>query len=161
MKQPKRDNGECNTFRGFMYAIPGQPQHNANRKKLTTKPQLAVPCTATNLASWLYLAKTMGPDTRLLFILAAIGSGTGTAFAWTFLRATNGALSIRSQNLAGDWPGFFTIPLTYSNREKRSIALEKKETTDQLVQRWGRLNFIRSLVLIAGTIFGIIGLALL
>lgn len=114
-----------------------------------------------NLASWLYLAWEASPDIRWLFFLAAFGSGTGTVFAWTFLRATNGALSNKSQQLAGDWPGFFKIPLTYSNREKRSIALEKRENTTQLVERWGRLNLIRSVVLIAGTVCGAIGLALL
>lgn len=114
-----------------------------------------------NLASWLYLAAMAPSDIRWLFFLAAFGSGTGTVFAWTFLRATNGALSNRSHKLAGEWPGFFKIPLTYSNREKRSIALEKRENTEQLVQRWGWLNLVRSSVLIGGTVFGAVGLAML
>jgi hypothetical protein len=144
-------------IQGFLVCILAIPlYHVAN-----SFPKIAVPCTATNLFSWLYLAALSSSSTRLLFILAAIGSGTGTVFAWTFLRATNGALSNRSNELAGEWPGFFKIPLTYSNTEKRSLDLGKNENTEQLIQRWGRLNFYRSLVLIAGTCFGVVGLALL
>jgi len=123
----------------------------------------SVPCTIINIASWAYLALN-APESSLsqtLFIIAAVGTGSGTAFAWTFLRATNGALSIRSEKLAGSWEGPFTVPLTYSRNEKGAKGLEKKLSTEELVQRWSDWNTLRSAVLIAGTIAGSVGLAML
>jgi hypothetical protein len=90
--------------------------------------------------------------------MAAVGTGSGTVFAWTALRHINGGLSLRSEKLIGSAPK--TIALTYSKNEKRSRAAEKKYTTVELVTMWMNYNNIRSLILIAGTVVGALGLAL-
>jgi hypothetical protein len=154
MKRRKYVNGGCNSFKVSWYV------YSSTLKPYAYLQQIAAPCTAMNLLSWAYLAYQR-PQARPYLILAALGTGSGTVFAWTFLRAINGALSIRAQKLAGDWEGHFTIPLTYSSKEKRSMDLEKRLSTDELVQKWNRLNLIRSLVLIAGTVVGAAGLAIL
>jgi hypothetical protein len=125
---------------------------------ILTNPQIAAPATFINILSFLTLAiNAPTPITRTLFIFALLGSGSGTVFAWTLLRATNGALAIRAQKLVGKWDGFFQIPLTYSSSEKASIVLEKRCSTEELIGRWGGLNLLRSVILIGGFAAGVVG----
>jgi hypothetical protein len=95
---------------------------------------------------------------RQLFTTAAVTTGSGTVFAWTFLRTLNGALSIRHEKLTGR-PSK-EIAMTYSNKEKRSMALEARQSTTGLLRSWMNYNQVRGVILIAGTIVGSMALAL-
>lgn len=91
-------------------------------------------------------------------MLAAISTASGVPYALTFLRRTNGALSIRAEKLAG--PGNGAIALTYAFNEKRSIDREKTWSTKELVLRWKWHNEVRTAILILGTMIGAWGMAL-
>ena len=52
------------------------------------------------------------------------------------------------------------MPLSYSLREKRSIATEQKYSTHDLVVKWKDYNLVRSVILIVGTIVGAYALGL-
>jgi Domain of unknown function (DUF1772) len=91
-------------------------------------------------------------------VLAALSTASGVPYALTFLRCTNGALSIRADKLAG--PGNGAIALTYAFNEKRSIEREKMWSTKELVLRWKWHNEVRTAVLILGTMLGAWGMAL-
>ncbi|KIX01621.1 uncharacterized protein Z518_09347 [Rhinocladiella mackenziei CBS 650.93] len=95
---------------------------------------------------------------RFLYIAAAVSTASGVPYALTFLRRTNGALSIRSEKLAG--PGNGVMALTYAFNEKRSIDREKKMSTVELVRRWQWHNSIRTVVLVVGTILGAMAVAM-
>ncbi len=82
--------------------------------------------------------------------MAAATTASGVPYALTFLRRTNGALSIRSDRLAG--PGNGALALTYSRDEGRSVAREKTWTTVELVRRWQWHNNVRTTVLVLGTL---------
>jgi hypothetical protein len=51
------------------------------------------------------------------------------------------------------------LPLTYSSKEKRSIATEQKYITADLVVKWKDYNLARSVILIIGTLVGAYALA--
>jgi Domain of unknown function (DUF1772) len=91
-------------------------------------------------------------------VLAALSTASGVPYALTFLRRTNGALSIRAEKLAG--PGNGAIALTYAFNEKRSIDRERTWSTKELVLRWKWHNEVRTAVLILGTMLGAWGMAL-
>jgi hypothetical protein len=74
------------------------------------------------------------------------------------LRRTNGALSIRAEKLAG--PGNGAMALTYACNEKRSIERENSFSTKELVLRWKWHNEVRTIILVAGTIFGALAMGL-
>jgi Domain of unknown function (DUF1772) len=93
-----------------------------------------------------------------LYIVAALTTGSGTVFAWTALRAVNGALSIKSRRLAG--PDNGSIALTYSLKEEGAMNLEKAKSARELMTMWMNYNEVRSLILIFGTLVGAYALAL-
>ena len=99
-----------------------------------------------------YRVKNIGIAVTLA-ALAAILTSTGPLTAWTVLRSTNGALSLRAEQLAGAVPP--TIALTYSRSEHASVALEKRCSTAELMELWLRINWWRAMVLIAGTVVGV------
>jgi len=91
-------------------------------------------------------------------VAAALTTGSGTVFAWTALRAVNGALAIKARKLAG--PDNDSVALTYSLKEKASITLEGKKSAKELMVMWMNYNEIRSVILLAGTIIGAYALAM-
>ena len=93
-------------------------------------------------------------------MLAALLSASGVPYALTFLRRTNGALSIRADKLAG--PGNGALALTYAFHEARSIQREKaaRWSTKELVLRWNWHNQVRTAVLVVGTLLGAWAMAL-
>jgi len=122
---------------------------------------LAIPATIINILSWGFLAYSAeNALTRQIYTTAAVGTGSGTVFAWTALRHINGALSIRTDKVAGPWTGVGKLPLSYSRREQRSIAAEQKYSTVELVVKWRNYNLLRSVILIVGTFVGACGLGL-
>jgi len=118
------------------------------------------PLCAIDGLSWGYLAYAAPPSSlaRTLYVLAALSTASGVPYALTFLRRTNGALSIRAEKLAG--PGNGAIALTYAFNEKRSIDRERTWSTKELVLRWKWHNEVRTAVLILGTMLGAWGMAL-
>ena len=76
----------------------------------------------------------------------------------TFLRKTNGALSIRAEKLAGKGTG--EIALTYAVRDKAAIEREQTWTTEKMVRRWQWHNAVRTWVLVLGTFVGSLAVAL-
>jgi hypothetical protein len=131
------------------------------------------PLCAVNLLGFLYLASTSPTTTALttrttasqyasaLYITAAILSASGVPYALTFLRRTNGALSIRAKKLAGPGEDPTAMALTYASAEARSLERERewKETT-RLVRRWQWHNSVRTWILVLGTVLGAVGLVL-
>lgn len=99
-----------------------------------------------------------GSLVRLLYIAAAVMNASGVPYALTFLRRTNGALSRRSERLAG--PGNGVMALTYAFNEKRSIERDRKFSTVELVKRWQWHNNIRTGVLVLGTVIGALAVAM-
>jgi hypothetical protein len=95
---------------------------------------------------------------RPLYIIAALLTASGVPYALTFLRRTNGALSIRSEKLAG--PGNGALALTYAFNEKRSIDREKAWSTKELALRWKWHNEVRTAILTLGTMLGAWGLGI-
>jgi hypothetical protein len=89
---------------------------------------------------------------RSLYVTAACAGVSGPFLAQTLLRAVNGALSIRSDKLAGAGNG--SIALTYSRNEVSSKKLEEKFGTKELVTQWFRENWYRAVILLAGTVVG-------
>jgi hypothetical protein len=108
-----------------------------------------------------YLARqSSSSTTRALHIIAAVLTASGVPYALTFLRRTNGALSIRAKKVAGDGEDPTAIALTYARHEERSIDRERAWSTEELVRRWQWHNSVRTAVLIAGTITGAVALCL-
>ena len=95
---------------------------------------------------------------RALYVTAALLTASGVPYALTFLRRTNGALSIRSEKLAG--PGNGALALTYAFNEKRSIDREKAWSTKELVLRWKWHNEVRTAILTLGIILGAWGMGI-
>ncbi|KAK4936082.1 hypothetical protein LTR10_022984 [Elasticomyces elasticus] len=95
---------------------------------------------------------------RYLYIIAAITNASGVPYALTFLRRTNGALARRAHRLAGQ--GVNVMALTYAFNEKRSVELDAKSSTVELVRRWQWHNSVRTAVLILGTIVGAVAVAM-
>lgn len=95
---------------------------------------------------------------RALYVIAALLTASGVPYALTFLRRTNGALSIRSEKLAG--PGNGALALTYAFNEKRSIDREKAWSTKELALRWKWHNEVRTAILTLGTMLGAWGLGI-
>ena len=95
---------------------------------------------------------------RALYGIAALLTASGVPYALTFLRRTNGALSIRSEKLAG--PGNGAMALTYAFNEKRSVAREKVWSTKELVLRWKWHNEVRTAILTLGTMLGAWGIGI-
>lgn len=119
------------------------------------------PLCALNALSFGYLARQTTSDAvRYLHIVAAVLSASGVPYALTFLRRTNGALSIRAKKIAGDGEDPTAIALTYARHENRSIDREGAWSTVELVRRWQWHNSIRTAVLVAGTVIGAVALAL-
>jgi hypothetical protein len=79
-------------------------------------------------------------------------------FAWTALRAVNGALAIKSRKLAG--PDNGSIALTYSLKENAAMELEGKKSPRELMTMWMNYNAVRSFILVFGTVVGAYALAL-
>jgi Domain of unknown function (DUF1772) len=95
---------------------------------------------------------------RTLYAIAAVSTASGVPYALTFLRRTNGALSIRSEKLAGQGNG--ALALTYAFNEKRSIDREKAWSTKELVLRWKWHNEVRTAILTLGTMLGAWGIGI-
>ena len=95
---------------------------------------------------------------RALYAIAAVSTASGVPYALTFLRRTNGALSIRSEKLAGSGNG--ALALTYAFNEKRSIDREKAWSTKELVLRWKWHNEVRTAMLTLGTMLGAWGIGI-
>jgi hypothetical protein len=93
-----------------------------------------------------------------LYTTAAITTGSGTVFAWTFLRYINGALSIRTEKLAGPGTTGNHVAMTYSRNERRSKRTEEKYDTRELLGLWERYNRYRAIILCVGTLVGAWGL---
>lgn len=99
-----------------------------------------------------YVAPLASPE-RTLYFLAALLSSSGVPYALTFLRRTNGALSLRAHKVAGkhrDDP----IALTYARADRGAIEREKNWRTKDLVERWSWHNHIRTGILVLGTVLG-------
>ncbi|KAF2431962.1 hypothetical protein EJ08DRAFT_732721 [Tothia fuscella] len=126
---------------------------------------IAIPATIINILSWGFLAYTShnfsNPLPMQLFTTAAITTGSGTVFAWTALRHINGALSIRTEKLAGPGTTGQHMAMTYSKNEKWSKETEAKYETRELIMLWERYNRYRAWILVVGTIVGGVGLAML
>lgn len=98
---------------------------------------------------------------RTLYVLASVTNASGVPYALTFLRRTNGALSRKANKLAGPGPKNGKImALTYAFNEDRSVARDKEMNTSQAIERWSWHNYIRTVVLVLGTILGAVGVAL-
>ncbi|KIW87771.1 uncharacterized protein Z519_11745 [Cladophialophora bantiana CBS 173.52] len=95
---------------------------------------------------------------RYLYILAATASASGVPYALTFLRRTNGALSRKADRLAG--PGGGEMALTYAFNEKRSIDRDRKMNTEEAIKRWQWHNYVRTWVLVLGTVAGALAVAM-
>ncbi|OAG45649.1 hypothetical protein AYO21_00285 [Fonsecaea monophora] len=95
---------------------------------------------------------------RYLYILAASASASGVPYALTFLRRTNGALSRKADRLAG--PGGGEMALTYAFNEKRSIDRDGKMSTAEAIKRWQWHNYVRTWVLVLGTVAGALAVAM-
>lgn len=95
---------------------------------------------------------------RALYVIAALLTASGVPYALTFLRRTNGALSIRSEKLAG--PGNGALALTYAFNEKGSIDREKAWSTKELALRWKWHNEVRTAILTLGTMLGAWGMGI-
>jgi hypothetical protein len=93
-----------------------------------------------------------------LFTTAAVTTGSGTVFAWTFLRYINGALAIRTEKLAGKGETGDHIAMRYSRNEKWSKWTEEKYSTRELLGLWERYNRYRAIILCIGTVLGAWGL---
>lgn len=96
---------------------------------------------------------------------AAVLTSSGVPYALSFLRRTNGALSIRCKALLGPLSADKAkepIALTYANLEARSIERERDPewTTRRLIERWKWHNDVRTAVLIVGTVVGAAAVAL-
>lgn len=105
-----------------------------------------------------YSAPSASPE-RTLYLLSALMSSFGVPYALTFLRKTNGALSLRAHKVAGkhrDDP----IALTYARSDVGAIGREKDWKTREMVQRWRWHNNIRTGILVLGTILGGLGVGL-
>jgi len=122
--------------------------------------QVAVPSSIINIASWGYLAYVAADtSTRALFVTALLITGSGPVFAWTLLRAINGALSIRAENIVGPYGNDpISIALTYSKNESRTKSIESKTSTRDLVSQWISLNSFRAALMTVGCILGAYGL---
>jgi hypothetical protein len=83
-----------------------------------------------------------------------VTTGSGTVFAWTALRATNGALGIRADKLAGKSAVSNSLPLTYSKKEAWTRQVEANYSTTELLEKWRKFNFIRAVILMFGTVIG-------
>lgn len=96
------------------------------------------------------------PTTKLrnLYITTLLATGTATVFAWTLLRSTNGALSLRASKIAGPGPDPNASAITYAIDEPASKEVERTTSTIDLVKRWGRLNAARGYLLAFGTLLG-------
>ncbi|KAI1618362.1 hypothetical protein EDD36DRAFT_29373 [Exophiala viscosa] len=118
------------------------------------------PLCLINGLSFGYLAYLHDESTllRYLYVIAAITNASGVPYALTFLRRTNGALARRAHRLAG--PGINVMALTYAFNEKRSVELDAKYSTVELVRRWQWHNSVRTAVLILGTIVGAAAVAM-
>ena len=91
-------------------------------------------------------------------MIAAVTTASGVPYALTFLRCTNGALSIRSDRLFG--PGNGAIALTYACDDRRSRKREKEWTTEAMIRRWQWHNVIRTVILVLGTAIAGAGIAI-
>lgn len=136
------------------------------------------PCCAVNIISFVYLAYTarsiyspaLGVPLYLLYIIAAVLSGSGVPWALTLLRRTNGALSIRSKRECGLWkndPKGQPWCITYASEETGALEREKSvrgqevyKDTKALVLRWKWHNDLRTIALLAGVITGAIAVVL-
>ena len=113
------------------------------------------PLCALNALAYGYLAhQSSSPRVRALHILAAILTASGVPYALTFLRRTNGALSIRAKKITGDGEDPAAMALTYARHEKASIDRERAWSTEELVRRWQWHNSVRTGILVAGTVIG-------
>ncbi|OQU93787.1 hypothetical protein CLAIMM_00257 isoform 2 [Cladophialophora immunda] len=118
------------------------------------------PMCVINGLSFGYLAyhAPEGSLLRYLYILAASASASGVPYALTFLRRTNGALSRKADRLAG--PGGGEMALTYAFNEKRSIDRDRKMSTEEAIKRWQWHNYVRTWVLVLGTVAGALAVAM-
>lgn len=92
-----------------------------------------------------------------MFILATLSNASGVPYALTFLRTTNGALSIRAKRLLGDYrKGNEPMCNTYASNESAPAAREKAPewTTRRLILHWKWHNECRAVVLVLGTFVG-------
>ncbi|OCT48984.1 hypothetical protein CLCR_05039 [Cladophialophora carrionii] len=98
---------------------------------------------------------------RTLYILAAVTSASGVPYALTFLRRTNGALSRKAHRLAGPGPNNGQVmALRYAFNERRSVERDQRMGTAEAIERWSWHNYVRTWVLVLGTIVGAVAVAL-
>ena len=102
-----------------------------------------------------------------MYIFAALASASGVPWALTALRRTNGALSIRSNRLAGPFTSSASnepMCITYASHEKGPIQREAKDpkyrSAKALISRWKWHNDLRTALLILGTVVGATAVAM-
>ncbi|ETI26150.1 hypothetical protein G647_02927 [Cladophialophora carrionii CBS 160.54] len=121
------------------------------------------PMCIVNGLSFGYLAyqATESSFLRTLYILAAVTSASGVPYALTFLRRTNGALSRKAHRLAGPGPNNGQVmALRYAFDERRSVDRDQRMGTAETIERWSWHNYVRTWVLVLGTIVGAMAVAL-
>ncbi|KIW65334.1 hypothetical protein PV04_07603 [Phialophora macrospora] len=121
------------------------------------------PMCIVNGLSFGYLAyqATESSFLRALYILAAVMNASGVPYALTFLRRTNGALSRKANRLAGPGPKNGQImALVYAFNEQRSIERDQRMRTAEAIERWSWHNYVRTWVLVLGTVVGAVAVAL-
>jgi hypothetical protein len=110
-----------------------------------------------NLAAFSYLALVSSSRlAQILYLASAVATTSGILHALTFLRRTNGALSIRAKKVAGPGEDPTALAVTYASSEKRSIEREAEWSSMDLVRRWQWHNNIRTAVLIVGMLMGLL-----
>lgn len=113
------------------------------------------PLCVVNGLAFTYLSYIAPPASweRKLYLLAAMMSSSGVPYALTFLRKTNGALSLRAHKVAGKhWDD--PIALTYARHETGAMEREKTWKTVDMVERWRWHNDVRTGILLLGTVLG-------
>lgn len=81
-------------------------------------------------------------------------------YALTFLRRTNGALSIRAKKVAGEGEDPGAMALTYAVRDRGSIERERSWGTGEMVRRWQWHNSVRTGILVVGTVLGAVAVGM-
>ena len=115
-------------------------------------------------------AHSTGVPLSVVYLIAALTTASGVPWALTFLRRTNGALSIRTKRVAGpfDRAGASDhgqpLCITYASHERASFARErddpKYKSSKDLVSRWRWHNDLRTGVLILGAVSGAVAVVL-
>lgn len=113
------------------------------------------PLCILNFVSFGYLCYSSLAESleRTLYGLAGLLSSSGMTYALTFLRRTNGALSLGADKVVGRHR-VDPLALTYARGEKGSVKREKGWKTEEMVKRWRWHNNVRTAMLMLGTLLG-------